>query len=312
MSTTPDTQSKILWFGDRACNDPTKVGGKAAHLSRFAADYDVPPGFCLAAAAFDPAQPADAPLPAPLAIALTAAYETLAHRCGIPDVPVAVRSSALDEDGDLASFAGQHETELNLVGIEAVLEAVARCWASGHTERALAYRRQQGLGLKEVRLAVVVQQLVLADVSAVLFSANPMTNDCEEVVVTASWGLGESLVSGTVTPDTWVVRKRDLTVIEEQVGAKERMTVALDGGTREVPVPRLLRKRVTLTKAQVVELVKLAGKLEAKMGWPVDVEAAYADECLYLLQCRPITTLNQCGGLPTASSHLAYPGRELV
>jgi pyruvate,water dikinase len=216
----------------------------------------------------------------------------LASRCGVPfDVPVAVRSSALDEDGDLTSFAGQHETELNVVGIEAVLGAVARCWASGRTERALTYRRRQGLEVKGVRLAVVVQQLILADISAVVFSANPVTNDRNEVVVTASWGLGESLVGGTATPDTWVVRKEDLGVLDEQVGAKERMTVAVDGGAREVPVPRLLREKLSLSRAQVAQLARLAVDLEARMGWPVDVEVAYFGEHLYLLQCRPITTL---------------------
>jgi phosphoenolpyruvate synthase/pyruvate phosphate dikinase len=145
--------SNILWLGDRACDDPARVGGKAAHLSRLAADYRVPAGFCLTAAAFDPDHSVDAPLSTALAAALAATYEALARSC---DVPVAVRSSALDEDGDLASFAGQHETELNLIGIEAVLGAVVRCWASGRNERALAYREQHRLALEEARVAVLV------------------------------------------------------------------------------------------------------------------------------------------------------------
>ena len=282
----------ILWLGDRACNDPAEVGGKAAHLSRLAADYQVPPSFCLTATAFDPDHSADAPLPTALAAALAAAYEALARRVGVPDVPVAVRSSALDEDGDLASFAGQHETELNVVGVDDVLDAVVRCWASGRNERAMAYREQQGLDTKGVRLAVLVQQLVKADTSAVVFSANPVSGNQDEVVVTASWGLGESLVSGTVTPDTWVVRKADLAVKEERLGAKERMTVAVTGGTREVAVPRLLRKRASLSEAQVAELAELAVELEEKMGRSVDIETAFAGDLLYLLQCRPITTLD--------------------
>jgi phosphoenolpyruvate synthase/pyruvate phosphate dikinase len=290
----------ILWLGDRACGDPAQVGGKSAHLSRLAADYRVPVGFCLTAAAFDPDHPAGAPLPAALAAALADAYEALSRRVGLPDVPVAVRSSALDEDGDLASFAGQHETELNLVGVDAVLGAIVRCWASGRNERALAYRKQQGLDTEEVRLAVLVQQLVLADNSAVVFSANPITGNRDEVVVTASWGLGESVVSGTVTPDTWVVRKADLAVREERIGAKERMTVAVPGGTREVPVPRLLRQRASLSGAQISELARLAIGLEEKMGQHVDIEAAYAGEELFLLQCRPITTLGEAGGTSAA------------
>ena len=285
----------ILWLGDRACDNPAEVGGKAAHLSRLAADYRVPSGFCLTAAAFDPEQSADAPLPPPLAAAVAAAYEALARRVGVPEVPVAVRSSALDEDGELASFAGQHETELNLVGAEAVLGAVARCWASGRNERVLAYRRQQGLNTEGVRVAVLVQQLVTADTSAVVFSANPISGNRDEVVVTASWGLGESIVSGMVTPDTWVVRKADLAVIEERTGAKERMTVAVTGGTREVAVPRLLRERASLSRAQVAELAELGVELEEKMGRPVDIEAAFAGDLLYLLQCRPITTLDEPG-----------------
>lgn len=283
----------ILWLGDRTCDDAAQVGGKSAHLSRLSANYRVPSGFCLTAAAFDPDHSADAPLPTALAATLAVAYEDLARRVGVPDVPVAVRSSALDEDGDLASFAGQHETELNVVGVDAVLGAVARCWASGRNERALAYRAQQGLDTEVVKLAVLVQQLVLADTSAVVFSANPISGNREEVVVTASWGLGESLVSGTVTPDTWVVRKADLAVEEERIGAKERMTVAVAGGTREVTVPRLLRERASLSRTQVAELVELAVGLEERMGRPVDVEVAFAGELLYLLQCRPITTLGE-------------------
>ena len=201
MITTANTPN-ILWLDDRACYDLAQIGGKAAHLSRLAANYRVPPGFCLTAAAFHPAHPADAPLPPALTTALAAAYEALSCRGGVPDVPVAVCSSALDEDGDLASFTGQHETELNLTGVEAVLGAVVRCWASGRNERALAYREQHGLTLEEARVAVLVQQLVMADVSVVVFSANPVTKNLDEVVVTATWGLGESLVGETATPDT--------------------------------------------------------------------------------------------------------------
>lgn len=292
MTATTNTD-EILWLGDRACHDLARVGGKAAHLSRLAADYRVPPGFCLTAAAFDPEHSAAASLPSALAATLAAAYEVLSRRVGIPDVPVAVRSSALDEDGDLASFAGQHETELNLTGIEAVLGAVSRCWASGRNERTLAYREQHGLDIEEAQVAVLVQQLVAADTSAVIFSANPISGNRNEVVVTASWGLGESVVSGTVTPDTWVVRKADLAVKEERIGAKERMTVAVTGGTREVTVPRLLRERASLSRAQVAELAEFAVKLEETMGRPVDIETAFAGDLLHLLQCRPITTLDE-------------------
>ena len=196
MTITASTVPVILWFGEDDCCDPAQVGGKAAHLSRLATDYRVPPGFCLAAAAFDPTHPPDAPLPEALTRALAAAYRALWRRCGVADVPVAVRSSALDEDGDLASFAGQHETELNLTGIDGILGAVARCWASARNERALAYRKQQGLEIEGVKLAVLVQQLVVADVSAVVFSANPAAGERSGVVATTSWGSGRAWVYG--------------------------------------------------------------------------------------------------------------------
>ncbi|MGQ0601006.1 MAG: PEP/pyruvate-binding domain-containing protein, partial [Anaerolineales bacterium] len=190
-----------------------------------------------------------------------------------------------------ASFAGQHETYLNIVGVDAILQAVTRCWDSAYSERALEYRRQQGLAVERVRLAVLVQQLVASDVSAVVFSANPVTSNRDEVLINASWGLGESIVGGTVTPDTFVVRKSDLATESCQITEKERMTVSIPGGTQEVDVPRFLRVQPSLTDEQMVEMTHLAISLEEKMGYAVDVECAYAGGQLYLLQCRPITTL---------------------
>lgn len=225
------------------------------------------------------------------------AYERLARRCGVAELSVAVRSSAVDEDSGSASFAGQHESYLNIVGADGVAHAVARCWGSLMTGRAIEYRRQRGLSQEGVRLAVLVQQFVAAEVSAVAFSANPVTGSRAEVVITANWGLGESVVGGTVTPDTYVVRKADLRVVERQIAEKLRMTVSAPGGTAEVDVPHFLRAQATLDDAQAVEIAQLAIALESTMGWPVDIECAYAAgahrraSLLYLLQCRPITTL---------------------
>lgn len=291
------TSTQILWLSDPTCRDPTVVGGKAAQLARFAKAYPVPQGFCLTASAYDPAGAATGALPPRLARLVSATYGELIERTGIPSVSVAVRSSALDEDGEHASFAGQHCTELNVVGTETVLAAITRCWASARTERALAYRSRQNLPTEGVRVAVLVQQLLASNVSAVVFSANPVTGSRGEIVVTASWGLGESLVSATTTPDTWVVRKEDLAIVRESLGAKERMTVAVPGGTREIPVPRLMRRKFCLTPERVVELARLAASLDVQLGRPVDIEAAYFEDRLYLLQCRPITALRS-GGAP--------------
>jgi pyruvate,water dikinase len=203
---------------------------------------------------------------------------------------VAVRSSAIDEDGALASFAGQHETYLNLSGPEEIADAVIRCWETSRSDRAFAYRREFGLQVETVQLAVLVQQLVRSDASAVVFSANPVTGSRGEIVVNATIGLGESLVGGTVTPDSWRVDKERLTVIQACIGDKQRMTIATTDGTREVDVPRVLRLASSLNEAQVVELANLARGLEQVTGWAVDVEAAYFRGKLYLLQCRPITS----------------------
>jgi len=256
-----------------------------------AGNYPVPPGFCLAARA--PAAGTDGgPLLPVERSALAAAYEHLGRRCGRPRLPVAVRSSAVDEDGAQASFAGQHESYLNVIGAEAVAEAVRRCLASARAGRVLDYRRARGLA-GEAGVAVLVQQLVMADTSAVVFSTDPRSGDGTRVVVNATWGLGESLVGGTVVPDLYAVRKAGLVIVERQVADKVRMTVAAGPGgeTREVPVPGLMRHEPALADEQIIELARLACRLEKAQSWPVDLECAYQAGRLYLLQCRPITAL---------------------
>ncbi len=282
----------IVWLGEPECHNLALVGGKAANLSLLAASYRVPPGFCLTTSAFERWKPLGAmSMPRDLYGQLARAYRELAGRAGGGEPGVAVRSSAVDEDSFSASFAGQHDTYLNICGVEAVADAVLRCWNSVMNERALEYRRQQGLSADKIRLAVLVQQLVPADVSGVVFSANPVTGSREESVINASWGLGESVVSGSVTPDTYIVRNSDLAILESQVADKSRMSVAVDGGAAEVDVPLHMRFRPALDQSQVAEVVRLALALQDSMGWPVDIECAYRGRELYLLQCRPITTL---------------------
>jgi pyruvate,water dikinase len=224
---------------------------------------------------------------------LIAAYGELAKHCGEDQLCVAVRSSAIDEDGSAASFAGQYETYLNVVGVEAIAEAITNCWASAGSERVMEYRQRYGLSQDDAQVAVLVQQLIHADVSAVVFSANPVNGNREEAVINASWGLGESIVGGTVTPDTYIVRKADGAVIDRQISEKLQMTVSVAGGTNEVGVPRFMRSQPALNDEQAVEMAGLASGLEEKLGWPVDIECAIHQGQLYLLQCRPITTLDQ-------------------
>jgi len=222
---------------------------------------------------------------------LADAYGELARRCDTEQPSVAVRSSAIDEDGRFASFAGQYETYLNLTGEAAVADAVLRCWHSTRAERVSEYRQRYGLSLDSIEMAILVQHLVPADSSAVIFSANPVTDNRDEVIINASWGLGESIVGGTVSPDTFTIDKRDLSVTESKISDKEVMTVLVADGTKEVPVPRFMRSQPTLSEEQLGAMAQLAMRLEEFMGWPVDVESAYCGDELYLLQCRLITTL---------------------
>jgi pyruvate,water dikinase len=270
----------VAWLGDDPAHDPALVGGKAAALSRLAAAYAVPPGFAVTTRA-DRGPETRA--------AVEEAYAELARRAGEADPRVAVRSSAVGEDGADASFAGQYETFLNVAGSDALWAAISRCWDAAGSVRVREYRDARGAAGGGV--GVLVQLLVAADVSAVVFSADPVRGRRDVVVVNASWGLGESIVGGTVTPDTVVVRRSDLSVAERHVAEKERMTVPAEHGTREIAVPALLRRRAAVSDAQAAELARLAVALEGETGRPVDVEAAYRGEEVYVLQARPITTL---------------------
>jgi phosphoenolpyruvate synthase/pyruvate phosphate dikinase len=284
-----DNPPTILWLGEADCGRRELVGGKAANLSRLAAGYRVPPGFCLTAVAFQEAGLGDRR--GSLFDDVAAAYREIARQNDGSEPGVAVRSSAIDEDGLSVSFAGQYESILNVVGAEAIYQAIERCWASANADRVRAYRQERGLD-SAVPVAVLVQHLIPADASAIVFSSNPVNNDDGQIVINASWGLGESIVGGTVTPDTYVVDKARLSLVSTHIADKERMTVRSEGGTQEVGVPRFLRGRPALDEEQILEAARLALDLEREMGWPADVECAYQDGELYLLQCRPVTTLD--------------------
>jgi phosphoenolpyruvate synthase/pyruvate phosphate dikinase len=288
---------EIVWLGEPEAHDAALVGGKAASLSRLAAAQRVPPGFAVTAGALALAAPelARGVVPQPLRARIDTAYAKLGGG------RVAVRSSALDEDGDAHSFAGQHETFLNVEGADAIAEAVAGCFASAFTERAVGYRRHVGLPVDHIGLAILVQAQVPADSAAVVFSVNPINGRTDEIVINASYGLGESIVGGTTTPDTFVVHKPGLEIIERTIGRKHLMTVPVPGGTRELETPALLRGLPSVGDPQITELAGLAARLERDTGAPVDIECAVHANTVYLLQCRPITTLRAGSGAERGS-----------
>jgi len=297
------------------------VGGKGAHLGALSRieGIRVPAGFCVTTDAFRRVM-AEAPsvdgrlgqlsrldpddreavrtlsaeirrtlegvaIPGDLAAAITRALARLGEQAAY-----AVRSSATAEDLPTASFAGQQDTYLNVVGPAAVLRHVSRCWASLFTERAVTYRQRNGIDHRRVHMAVVVQQMVFPQAAGVLFTADPVTSNRRVACVEASFGLGEALVSGLVNPDVYKVR--DGEVVAKAVAAKQRAVHASPaGGTQEQAVDPQRQEEPALTDAQVVRLAQLGRRIEAHFGRPQDIEWCLVDEGFQIVQSRPITTL---------------------
>src|SRR2546423_7185835 len=260
----------VAWLGEPSSLDATTVGGKTANLGRLARSFRVPPGFCLDVSAFDELRPAlegDARARARLRELVAASYGDLSRRVGEKEPRVAVRSSAIGEDSGDASFAGQHETVLDVSGVDAIVDALLQCWRSVFSHRAAAYRKQRGID-GTPRIAVLVQLMVPADASAIAFSADPVSGARDVVIVNAARGLGDAIASGTITPDSYTVRKADLVIASR---------TCADGAA--------------IPDADIAAIARLAIQLETVMGGPVDVECALRDGDLHLLQCRPITTL---------------------
>jgi len=207
--------------------------------------------------------------------------------------PVAVRSSANAEDLPDMSFAGQQDTYLNVRGADEIVAAVRDCWASLWTPRAIAYRHEMGIEQESVAMAVVVQLMVPSDVSGILFTANPATGERSEMIINASYGLGEAVVGGQVTPDTYIVDRESMIAKETIIGTKEQKIVSDgDQGTRIEDIAEDERGTSSLSEDAIKELVTLALKAEAHFnGVPQDIEWAYSGGKLYMLQSRPITNL---------------------
>lgn len=302
--------------------DLATVGGKGASLAQLSASgLPVPDGFHVTTAAYrkfieandlqyevqsalemaDPAKPstlettsksirelfAPATIPVEVASEIVEAYTALPGK----DPAVAVRSSATAEDLPAASFAGQQETYLNVSGASAVLEATKKCWSSLWTARAIAYRMRRDIDQHVVSLAVIVQLLVPAEASGILFTANPLNGKRSELMISAAWGLGEAVVGGNVTPDSLIIDKDTHRILAHQIAYKDVMTVRLNGGTQERPVPQNLRRAPVLDDKSAIELAKLGTQIEAMYAMPMDIEWTLADDKFAIVQARPITAL---------------------
>src|SRR5579864_6048953 len=215
----------------------------------------------------------------------------------------AVRSSATAEDLPTASFAGQQDTYLNVVGTAEILRHMSRCWASIFTERAVTYRLRNGLDHRKVHMAVVVQQMVFPQAAGILFTADPVTGNRKVASIEASFGLGEALVSGLVNADVYKVR--DGEVIARAVGTKQlAIYPSAGGGTQQRPIEPQRQSQPALTYAQVVRLAQLGRRIEANLGRPQDIEWCLVDDDFLIVQSRPITTLFPIPAQSDAENHV--------
>lgn len=304
-----------------------RAGGKGANLAELArAGFAVPPGFIITTEAYSAFVEANqlrgrilaliqnispddlatlentsaqiralfeqGAVPTDIAGAIISIYHELFKQQGSDSTtqpPVAVRSSATAEDLPGLAFAGQQDTFLNVVGEDAVLGAVKKCWSSLWTARAMSYRAHNHIAA-EVALAVVVQKMIASESSGVLFTANPVTGRRGEMVIDASFGLGEAIVSGQVDPDHYVMNSHDWRITERKLGAKEIAIVPrAEGGTEQVQ--RSGAQGHALPDAQIIELAQSAQRVAELFGSPQDIEWAWANRQIYLLQSRPITSL---------------------
>lgn len=210
---------------------------------------------------------------------------------------VAVRSSATAEDSKIDSWAGELDTYLNTTR-QTILQNVKNCWASLFTPRAIFYIIERGLGGKKVLVAVVVQKMVQSEISGICFTVHPVTKDRNQMIIEAGWGLGEAIVGGIITPDSYVIDKRRWSIIDVNVSEQEKMIVKIKDKSKKtkeanatIAVPKSLRNKQKLSGKQIVELAKLCAKIEKHYGSPQDIEWAMEKNKFYIVQSRPITTL---------------------
>lgn len=314
-----EANKNIVWFESISKGHIPLVGGKGANLGEMYEKFPIPNGFCVTVHAFseflavntlhdkiknlldklnvDDTASLDVAskqiedwilagkIPQTIENEIVADYKKLGSGF------VAVRSSATAEDLPDASFAGQQATFLNVKGNDSVVEHVKKCWASLYTARAIFYRVSKGFAHELVLISVVVQEMVDSKKAGVIFTANPITNSLDEMIIEAAYGLGESVVSGMVTPDTLILKKSDFSVVSHNIGGK-RIAIVRDenGQNKEIEIGEEEANSAALSEAEWTLLAKEAMKIEKHYNQPMDIEWAIDDK-VYILQARPITTL---------------------
>lgn len=346
MATTSVVTDAVRPFASLRRADVAFAGGKGANLGELtAAGLPVPPGFVVGAPAYaafcdatglreritgmladvdvDDVEALGAaceevqavvraePVPGPLADAIREAYRALA--AGEDDPAVAVRSSATAEDTASASFAGMNETLLNVRGADALVDAVRACWASLFGARTVYYRARRGFGQADMDIAVVVQRQIASTRAGVMFTIDPSTGSTDRLVIEGSLGLGESVVSGRVSPDRWIVAKPGLEILAREVHGKDMAIEPLPGGgttVRELTAEEL--RRPALSDDEVLEVARMGMRIEEHYGEPQDTEWAFdPDGGAWMLQSRPVTSVVGAAA-PAASAAPTAPGEPLV
>jgi pyruvate,water dikinase len=321
----PAAKPLIAFFKDIDKHDIPSVGGKGANLGEmWEAGFPVPNGFAVTVSAYDLfisrnevftkindiLKVVDVNQPDQLQSA-SKRIEKIIEECEIPEeveyevskaykklggvlnrALVAVRSSATAEDLPGMSFAGQQATFLNVKGEKSLLLAVKDCWASLFTARAIFYRAQNHISNEKVKIAVIVQKMVQSEVSGVMFTINPVTNEKDRIIVEAVWGLGEMMVQGSVVPDHYVVQKDTFAILSKEISDQSIQLIRKKEKTLETSVPKFLREKQKLTDGQITTLAKIGAKLQEHYYFPQDIEwAKDVDDNVFIVQTRPVTTI---------------------
>ena len=314
-------QSFILPFSKISKKDINTCGGKGASLGEMTkSGISVPPGFVISAVVFrkfledndinveidaalqkvnqkDTASVEEASevikqLILSVPIDKILAKDIVSNFKKLKTPYVAVRSSATAEDSKIDSWAGELESYLNTTE-KTILENVKKCWASLFTPRAIFYRLERGLGGKEVLVAVVVQKMAQSEVSGICFTAHPVTKDRNQMIIEAGWGLGEAIVGGLITPDSYIIDKKNLKIIDVNISEQKRFIVrdGARGATVEKIVPKKMQEKRKLNDSQVIKLAKICIEIEKHYKKPQDIEWALEKNKFFIVQSRPITTL---------------------
>ena len=271
-------------FGEISKNDIKTVGGKGASLGELInAGIPVPPGFVITIEVFKNFKNKE--IPQEIIDEILNAFDNLRTQ------RVAVRSSAVGEDSKTASWAGQLESYLN-VSKDNLIDALKDCWKSIKSERAILYAKTNNIPQEKLAVAVVVQKMVESQASGVVFTVNPVTQDKNQMMIEAAYGLGEMLVQGLITPDNYALDKKTLEIKNKTLNNQDKMLIFIGGENREVETSQEKIGKQVISDEEIKQLGKLAKRIEDHYGNPQDIEWAFEKDNFYILQSRPITTLD--------------------